>query len=784
MKTLRKALCLVLALAMMAGTLAVAASASSFADDADITYKEAVDVLTSIGVINGVDNNKFDPTGTLTREQAAKIICYLLLGKTNAEKLAKSGSNFTDVADGRWSAGYIAYCVSEDIIAGVGGGKFNPTGTLTGLAFGKMLLCALGYDAAVEGFVDNAYWGTNVQKKITKLGLDAGISGADLGKAISREVACQLAYNTLKATMVEYASGSTTIVTSDGTTITIGGSAATDVTNSDAAGSTYNNTADSKTQFCEQYFPTLKLHAATQDDFGRPGETWTYGSTTVGFYAATPVATYTAATTTGAIYTALGLTASTTVTNTYTNGVAATSSTTLASGGTTTVGGNGTLVEVYNVDGTIFIVKIETFVTTIASVTAASGTTPASVTLTAGGTYATEGYAVGDVVLYTKALTATGPDVTVIKSVVLATKVANVKATIVTSTGATIGGVAYGYSAKCGTTLDGTAAATFTTAYNLYLDKYGYIIAIEDYSTAVVTNYAYVLAKDSASAGLFGGTAYYAKLLLTDGSVITAELVENETVAAGNLVTYTVTDGKYDLSADVGTAVTGASTITKGKINFAIGATNLKANSKTIFLVESGTTTKTYAAYVGFDAVPTLTGTATVDYVASSGYVTIIFVSGATAAGTSTTAGDVTFIAAGGTHDIIYTPDIAYTTYNAVVGGVITTITVKSDVSITDYAFVKSVTKNAAGIVTALGDDITATEKTGTAKYADGILKLGDTDYTVAADCPIYKVATDGTISVLALSAIAADNNDLAVFTLAADNQTITSLYIIVANPV
>ena len=53
MRTLKKTLCLVLCLAMMAGLCCVAASAT-FDDEADIQYKEAVAVLTGIGVLLGL----------------------------------------------------------------------------------------------------------------------------------------------------------------------------------------------------------------------------------------------------------------------------------------------------------------------------------------------------------------------------------------------------------------------------------------------------------------------------------------------------------------------------------------------------------------------------------------------------------------------------------------------------------------------------------------------------------------------------------------------------------
>ena len=97
--------------------------------------------MSTIGVIGGVGNNSFDPNGTLTREQAAKLIAYMLLGE-NSEKLGVEGTSFNNVAATRWSAPAIEYCASLGIIAG--DGNFCPAGKLTGYAFAKMLLTAIG----------------------------------------------------------------------------------------------------------------------------------------------------------------------------------------------------------------------------------------------------------------------------------------------------------------------------------------------------------------------------------------------------------------------------------------------------------------------------------------------------------------------------------------------------------------------------------------------------------------------------------------------------------------
>ena len=83
MKTTKRLLTAALAL-MMVLSVMVTASATTFKDDAKISadYKEAVEVLTGMKVINGV-GDEFLPQDYLNREAAAKIVAYILEGSGN-----------------------------------------------------------------------------------------------------------------------------------------------------------------------------------------------------------------------------------------------------------------------------------------------------------------------------------------------------------------------------------------------------------------------------------------------------------------------------------------------------------------------------------------------------------------------------------------------------------------------------------------------------------------------------------------------------------------------------
>ena len=273
---MKKFLSLVLALVMTMSLVTVSAGAKDFTDSTKIQYAEAVDVMSAVKVIDGYAEGDFHPSTTLTRGAAAKIICNLILGPTAASALVADAAPYKDVAANHPFAGYIAYCQKTGIISGYADGTFKPANSLTGYAFMKMLLGALGYDAANEGYT-GANWSINVAKQAISIGLNDGLKGEFNGvKAVNREEACLYAFNTLNATMVEYTNQ--TIVIANGTVKT--DKVAKDMENN-ARTETIKD--DNKMQFAEKYFTNLEKEP-TADDFGRPANKWTYKNTDIGTY--------------------------------------------------------------------------------------------------------------------------------------------------------------------------------------------------------------------------------------------------------------------------------------------------------------------------------------------------------------------------------------------------------------------------------------------------------------------------------------------------------------------
>ncbi len=289
---MKKFLSLVLALVMTMSLVTVSAGAKEFKDDKDVTYDEAVAVISEIGVVDGDTDGNFRPTDNLSRGAAAKIICNLILGPTTAAELKADTAPFKDVPVSNTFSGYIAYCAKENIISGYADGSFRPTGTLTGYAFMKMLLGALGYDSTNEGYT-GANWSINVAKQAIGIGLNKGLTeefnGVDF---VTREEAALYAFNTLKATMVDYEQKITTNI--NGVEVVISQGNEKPVTWSEGINEDGNIKDDNFVQFAEEYFPKL-VRKDDHDKFMAPANVWLYDKTEIGTYERTDllVETYT-----------------------------------------------------------------------------------------------------------------------------------------------------------------------------------------------------------------------------------------------------------------------------------------------------------------------------------------------------------------------------------------------------------------------------------------------------------------------------------------------------------
>ena len=812
MKNLKKVLSLVLALAMALSlmTVAFAKDASDFNDYDDVTYTEAVDVMVAVGVFNGADGNNFAPTATLTREQAAKIITYMLLGQTDADKLTATVAPYADVAAGRWSAGAITYCTNEGILAGVGGDKFAPTAQLTGLEFAKMLLCALGYDAQVEGLTGSA-WAINTAKlALGDADLDDGMEEISRSGYLTREQAAQMAFNAAKARLVGY--GSKTDINVNGAQVVIGNNTAYYVTNgatSKIAGA-YED-GNNYTEFAEKHMPKLVLDNSDPDTMGRPAHEWVYDKESVGVY--TDAADYTVYVTSSigdnaaAVVDDINKKFKDATADVYVNGQTSSLGTALAV---------GDKVEIYmdsddaKLVDTIAITHLSVAQLTGDAATKVSGDDTLvkvpgiingfNTAITSETVNGYEGLKEDAIVLYytdnegnyylQKAETFNG---------ILTAYTAG------TVDKMTVSGKKYEASGATGAFTGITVTDFYKENATWYVDTAGnplWVVGEE------ATDIAYVIATKSETgtwAGSPNATTNTALLLLPDNTVVEVKY-ENATGTTAHqdmFVKYSVKDDVYTLtqvstwsSGNAGSVTTGyaqAFATTKGNPNITINGTNVLTNADTLFFVRDYDSTKgqvknTYTMYTGYTNVPTIAsatpsaanGKSAVAYIGANDYAKYVVIDTVSNVSGVTTATDL-FYVVNNTVTTLYDADgITGYTVKAIKNG-------GEEIIDLEFAASPSVNADTAYIATAYNTDgqITAISAAITDGYNSEYLvgnatgkatattfALGGTAYGHNADTVVYYIDKDEELTVTTVADLEEDADDTYVAVRASKTST------------
>ena len=776
MRTLKKALSLVLVLAMVFA-LAVPGfaadttkKASDFKDYSKVTNKEAVDVLTAAGVVSGNTDGTFGPEGSFTRAQAASIIAHMMLGAA-ADAQPSSATKFTDVPATHWASKYIAYCAQQGIVNGYGNGKFGPDDALSAHSWALMLLGALGYNAKNEG-IGGAGWEIGT----TTLAIQSGVaSAADLTATFNRDVAIKMAYNTLTANLVKYSNG-VNVSTGDGTNVTVNATRSI-VAGPAATADNYNNVADGVMQFCEQYMTGLKKVSGATDVWGVAGYDWRINNVKVaGTYTADATFTYTksmASTADTATVTA-DLAAYTFGSVTpLVNGTNGTAVTNVA--GLVALTGNGKVVSVYTASGAVSAITVQSYdmykvalvngnASTVTLTRASNGTAgAATVTLTK--TNANKAYynefaamAKGDFVLM-----ATKTDGTILATAQYTT--ANGAFTAYTSSTVTVGGTAYTVAANAASKVGMTASTG--SNYDLYIDQFGNALYAE--SKTATTQLAFALATSRDGSAL-SGYEYSAQLVFADGTtkwvklnkvhngtsfVVPGSAADTSSTVATALqnntnknkfVNYTANDdGTYNVT--FASPVTSSITAISSDSPTLDSSNSIVANSKTVFVVKQSD--GSYKSYTGIKNAPKMTSiTASTTYVDGT-IAKMVVVNDGSVVGTDS--------------KYLYVYDVAATntevsgsdtlrTYNAIVDGVKTTVVTKNlELTATDKALYVNYTTDGENHITALGSKLVI----GTTNGAKGNISVaGDTTLkaslkdgvlTLTKGTAAINVATDAT---------------------------------------
>ena len=611
---MKKLLALVLALVMSMSLVTI--SNADFKDADKIDYTEAVDVMNAAGVLIGDENGNFNPKENLTRAQAAKIISYLLLGNKTAEGLAGSGkfTDVAKTSWAAGFVDYCA-AVGVVNGVGNGKFDPNGSLTtlqfakmlLVALGYDAKIEGFVGNDWSI-----NVSAKANQVGLLSGLdvGANATLTREQAAKMCLNTLKAPLVeYDTKGTTVTVGGDASVTVGASKAEFKTSTNKKAQTIDDS-----MINGTTAYTVEFAEEYYSDLKLNSDTTDDFGRPCVEWFWKANSIGVYSNSDdlVATYTKEVTAADVYTAVGKSVSDDVNSgkaklvSYIDGAgnvvkAADAKGYVTKNDSTTVNGtgNGDYTEVYvDGDNNMTIVTIRTYLFQAASdynvkkdtisLTAAGDT---KITLdnivVDGEDFDIKNFKSDDYILVT-ASKDTKTNRYTVQSVDAAEVVSGEVIGYKLDNSATIGGTEYKYSA---TSLKGSGnvrGTTYTVGQNarVVLDKYGYIIAVDE--AVVSSNYVYV-SEFAQPSGLSSGKVV-ASAYFTDGT--TADITVKDRL------------GNSSKAGIMGAAVNGKYTANAGWYTYSKNS----ANEYSLYAIESKYTVNTTKDYGSSDYIAPASG--------------------------------------------------------------------------------------------------------------------------------------------------------------------------------
>ena len=648
---MKKLLALVLALVMSMSLVTI--SNAAFKDADSIDNNEAVDVMNAVGVFVGDEKGNFNPKENLTRAQAAKIISYLLLGNKTAEGLAGSGkfTDVAKTSWAAGFVDYCA-AVGVVNGVGNGQFNPNGSLTtlqfakmlLVALGYDAKIEGFVGSDWSI-----NVSAKANQVGLLN--GLDVGandtLTREQAAKMCLNTLKAPLVeYDTKGTTVTVGGDASVTVGASKAEFKTSTNKKAQTISNA-----VINGTTAYTVEFAEEYYSDLRL-TKTTDDFGRDANQWKYKTVEIGTYAddSDLKETYTAKAKRGDLYNLVGSTVVDGIKNgkynfeLYVDGKKVANpnpdnyfvkNSSSATGTTFTDGisGNGVLTEVYmDNDSNVKIVVVYTY---LMQATADYNSTKGTLNVEAVDNGATvpplpatidnddvdvSSFKEDDYILVTYSSSAKE-----VKSAVKAEIVTGEVTEYTVTDDVTIGGTKYSYNKTVGDSADGQSGTTYTIKEKatVVLDQYGYIIYVDD----ALASSSYVFIKEAKQA-VGVGNRVAADAYFTDGTneTIILKKVNGNTSLSGKMSAqgswwiftkdsngeYTLSPMKSTLKKAEGTAKvsngTAIAVIKNDKINFmpsvsgtytigssTVNVSTVKGNSSTMFIVveADGTVTAT-----------------------------------------------------------------------------------------------------------------------------------------------------------------------------------------------
>ena len=567
MRNLKRALSLGLTAAMISGLMVMGSSAASYADVTSEQNEEAIEVLKAVEIMVGDENGNFNPDAQVTRNEMAVVMSNLM----DYRVATYSGTSpFTDVPS--WAEPYVAACWTNGITAGYSATTYGGSDTVTTAQAALMLMKALGY------FQYDSDFGTDWQLATITQGdkidlftdVDSGVK-----EAMTRNDLAQLVLNTLESGTVE--------AETDGS-ITVGDITITNnvsykfVTSGRDYAYTINRQLDTNNdgtysegsivELGEKLYQGDLTKEEDVDVFGRPANIWEYRAREIGTFEDSADTTFTAKVTSKALYDAVGKTAADSYSwYVYVDGVRqeydgrtlnANKSdddddflTEASIAPATGVTGNGVITEVY-VDGThrtVHVAVTHYYSAEVYEVDADEGTITLSKfygpdAMDTNDEYDSTEFAEDDIVMYSFA---DGEIQDVYAAEQMTGEVDLVR--VATAGGAERDGDLFevdGTPYKYNYTMDSEDRLVTENVDNnvvAYLDATGYVAYIDE--SAMTYDYAYVLSMgigddnyDNSTDQFTNGTVY-ARLVLTDGTMVKAKTDLKPSDASGDVAELT-----------------------------------------------------------------------------------------------------------------------------------------------------------------------------------------------------------------------------------------------------
>ncbi|MBE7062801.1 MAG: S-layer homology domain-containing protein [Ruminococcaceae bacterium] len=167
-------------------------SAKSFDDTEGQPCEKAVDVLSSLGIIEGKEDGVYDPESPLTRAEVVTILLRVMniTASTDADM-------FEDVSDSHWAYKNIGTAYQIKLINGTSETTFSPDDSVTFAQTVKMIVTMLGYGPRAEA--EGGYPAGYIREAVV-LDLLKGILNPE---TMNRGVMAMLIYNALDVALFE-----------------------------------------------------------------------------------------------------------------------------------------------------------------------------------------------------------------------------------------------------------------------------------------------------------------------------------------------------------------------------------------------------------------------------------------------------------------------------------------------------------------------------------------------------------------------------------------------------